>query len=38
MKRRDFVAGLASAVAWPIAAQAQRQSKPVIGFSLRRNA
>jgi hypothetical protein len=36
MKRRDFVAGLAGAVTWPIAAQ--RRSKPVIGFSLRCNA
>jgi hypothetical protein len=31
MRRRDFIAGLAGAAAWPVAAGAQ-QPTPVIGF------
>jgi hypothetical protein len=32
MRRREFIVGLGGVTAWPIAAQAQRQVIPLIGF------
>jgi putative tryptophan/tyrosine transport system substrate-binding protein len=32
MRRREFIAGLAGAVAWPVVARAQQQPVPTIGY------
>ena len=38
LRRREFIAGLGGAAAWPVAGSAQQRAMPVVGWLSTRNS